>query len=194
MSNLTNASSSIPGLLWSYYIDNLWNYNSGSAVARIGKSLSLPLVLILPILILTLLDISSYVIARTLGVIDDVKASTSDKKTVHAVHDPPSIIINSPKPDQVITPLNTAQSDGSTRLSVTPEPARSPDALPLEYFTSEENNFKLSGFDVFSPAPSQPPSPTISRQQLPADFLMTSVNEHSEDGIHIKRRKRRESK
>jgi hypothetical protein len=92
-------------------------------------------------------DIASYGIARTLGVIDDVKASTSDKATIH-----PAIHINAPSsPSSLSTPTDSERSEDT--------------AMPA-YFTSEASNLKLSGVGVFSPAPSQPPSPTLSRRRL----------------------------
>lgn len=39
-------------------------------------------------------DIASYGIARTLGVIDDVKASTSDMTSIHGIHENGSNSIN----------------------------------------------------------------------------------------------------
>jgi len=77
------SPSAIPGLLWAYYVQYLWNYDSDSWVARIAYSCRILAILVsLPLIILGLLDIASYGIARTLGVIDDVKASTSDKATI----------------------------------------------------------------------------------------------------------------
>lgn len=37
---------------------------------------------------------------------------------------------------------------------------------PRTFYASDEGELKLSGIDVFSPAASQPPSPTLSRSQL----------------------------
>ncbi|KAF9263306.1 hypothetical protein L218DRAFT_341258 [Marasmius fiardii PR-910] len=228
MANVTSTSlDSFPRLLWSFYIEYLCNYQPGSSVARIASLFRiLALVLILPILILTLLvtakflsltdgaliiretfrqDVSSYVIARTLGIVDDVKASTSDRKTLHTMQ-PPSIRVDSPKTDGLIIASSAVVVDdrglphvrdlNSSQLMLAPEQGRSPDASPPEYFTSEENNLKLSGFDVFSPAPSQPPSPTFSRQQLQPDLLLSPVyqlnQDQLDDGIHFRRRKAEE--
>ncbi|KAF8894021.1 hypothetical protein BD779DRAFT_1504780 [Infundibulicybe gibba] len=135
--------SSIPSRIWEFYSQNLWYYGPNSWVARAAYSCRiLAIVVVLPIMILGLLDITSYGIARTLGVIDDVKASTSDKETVH--QDTPTILVHEPKHD--------AQKD--------------PQTSPPAFFVSEDNNLKLSGVGVFSPATSQPPSPTISRRTL----------------------------
>lgn len=41
----------------------------------------------------------------------------------------------------------------------------------------DQSNLKLSGIEVFSPAASQPPSPTISRQRLPFDKGTSTVRD-----------------
>ncbi|KAF8813822.1 hypothetical protein BYT27DRAFT_7083529 [Phlegmacium glaucopus] len=169
------SPSSIPGLLWAFYVQYLWNYESGSWVARIAYSCRILAILIcLPIIILALLDIASYGIARTLGVIDDVKASTSDKATVHNTMTPPSIQI-----DGMITPgSESAFSDSDREDHSLHNKMRSPlsDSSPgiyetanftPVYYAGEDN--RLSGVGVFSPAASQPSSPTLSRHHLPQD-------------------------
>jgi len=168
------SPSSIPGLLWAYYVQYLWNYESDSWVARVAYSCRILAILVsLPIIILGLLDIASYGIARTLGVIDDVKASTSDKATVHNVITPPG----------TITPGSDSSFSDSDRDSLTDHSLhnkmRSPlsDSLlgnanfsqPSVFYAGEDNNLRLSGVGVFSPAASQPPSPTLSRYHLPQD-------------------------
>ncbi|KAK7053442.1 hypothetical protein VNI00_004068 [Paramarasmius palmivorus] len=196
--NVTNASSSFPRLVWSYYVEYLWEYEPNSVVARIAYTFRvLAVMAILPLLILALLDVSSYVIARTLGIVDDVKASTSDKQTVHTIHEPPIIQIDSPKsPASDETSSTKPKEDvhnpyfdfGSSRSSLNTD-TRSPDNSPPEYFTSEENNLKLSGFGVFSPATSQPPSPTITRRQMQPDDRIFSLHEEQlHDDSQIRRR------
>jgi len=148
--------------------------------------------LIVPIVVLTLLDIASYVIARTLGIIDDVKASTSDKETVHATSDAPAIRVYeaatppslSSSSSSIVTEsgrqslLNSADHAQHNRLrrppdlnaeSFTGAHASENGSLPQAYFT-EENSMKLAGVGVFSPAVSRPPSPTMTRKQLNSDL------------------------
>ncbi|KAJ7287850.1 hypothetical protein C8J57DRAFT_1496262 [Mycena rebaudengoi] len=160
-----NTISSLPRLGWDLYIDYLWNWTDypNSWISRIAyTSRVLAILFILPIVILTLLDLASYGIARTLGVIDDVKASTSDKETIH----------NKVPLVQVLdasTPASSSPSDADTLLPS--EYNSSTDTLPPPshphaYFMSEENSLKLSGVGVFSPAASRPPSPTITRRNL----------------------------
>ncbi|KAE9404061.1 hypothetical protein BT96DRAFT_814130, partial [Gymnopus androsaceus JB14] len=160
-----------------FYVEYLWNYKSHSLVAKIGYTFRvLTLVLLLPMMILILIvrlivrsnslfegDIASYTIARTLGVVDIVKASTSDKcmlyenRQTYIFANPPS------KPARAHNPFYTADSDSGQSI---PMPDTTPDVPLTEYFTSEGNNLELSGVGVFSPATSQPASPTISRVQL----------------------------
>lgn len=40
-------------------------------------------------------------------------------------------------------------------------------AQPSVFYAGEDNNLTLSGVGVFSPAASQPPSPTLSKHHLP---------------------------
>lgn len=147
--------------------------------------------------------------------IDDVKASTSDKSTIHtttssptaagaAAHlePPPLIQVNG-----VDTPVSESMfsSDSSDRDSLSLSAAvdnsrhnrmlRSPLSHPTSaaegeevvdtgsqpslYYVGEDGGSKLSGVDVFSPAASMPPSPTISRYNLaynPAGSTKTEVN------------------
>ena len=83
-------------------------------------------------------DISSYVIARTLGVVDSTKASTSDKATIHHEH------VNKER-------LPVIQVDDMSTSSIQPSVQSQATAASLDvseppaYFTSEEHNLKLSG-------------------------------------------------
>jgi len=163
------SPSSIPGLLWAYYVQNLWNYESSSWVARIAYSCRILAILVsLPIIILGLLDIASYGIARTLGVIDDVRASTSDT-SVHNTMIPL---------DGTMTPGSESAFSDSDRDSLIDHNLHNRMRSPLSdsftnisqpsvFYVGEDN--KLSGVGVFSPAASRPPSPTSCRYRLPLD-------------------------
>ncbi|KAJ6499043.1 hypothetical protein C8R45DRAFT_101849 [Mycena sanguinolenta] len=178
--------SSMPRVIWNFYIDYLWNWTDypHSWISRIAYTCRvLAILLIMPIVVLTLLDLASYGIARSLGVIDDVKASTSDKETIHnkipivRVQRPPP----TPSPDSPSTSL-LASTDSETLLDTDFPPIKSnfdsgtlphlsldistPVSQPDAYFAHEENSLKLSGVGVFSPAASRPPSPTITRKKL----------------------------
>jgi len=76
--SLTALSSTFtPYHLWAYYMQYLWNYEPSSWVAQIALVYKVfAFLLVLPLAILGKLDVSSYVVARTLGVVDVVKAST----------------------------------------------------------------------------------------------------------------------
>ncbi|KAJ7045783.1 hypothetical protein C8F04DRAFT_1066155 [Mycena alexandri] len=187
--------SALPRVLWNLYVDHLWNWTDHphSWISRIAYGCRvLAILFIMPVVILTLLDLASYGIARTLGIIDDVKASTSDKETIHNKI-PLVRVVDPSTPSPSSTSLaNTDDSEtlldstsGSERmlsstdtlppLAIFTSPSSS--SHPHAYFTSEENSLKLSGVGVFSPAASRPPSPTITRKGLPDEWRMTDVDE-----------------
>ncbi|KAH9935527.1 uncharacterized protein B0H18DRAFT_415449 [Fomitopsis serialis] len=153
---------SAPASLWQLYVEHLWNYTPGSWVDSAAWTFRmLAFLSILPFAILTLLDVTSYVIARTLGVIDDTKASTSETGSVPTGADTPTIVIQPESPPPTKT----------TMTSPPPTYFRG----PLE----EEGNLELSGVGMFSPVPSQPPSPTISRRELSSH--MHNISEERKD-------------
>lgn len=151
----------------------------------------LALALLLPILILILIDIASYTIARTLGVVDIVKASTSDKQTVHA-RKPPTIHIRAASidlsnPDLTDTPSPNARnpfyvSDSDSSRSISTDSRDMTDVRLTAYFTSEGDNLELSGVGVFSPASSRPPSPVVSRRILDSDINVSPPDFEPDDG------------
>jgi len=145
-----------------------------------------------PFLVLTLLDVTSYIIARTLGVIDDTKASTtySDPNVPPTPPNPnikptapsagkasggrdkrrsnPSILVQS---ESETTSVDEGSLSGglSTPSSSIHQLHGGRDRNQHNFFPNgpmDEGNLKLSGVDMFSPAPSQPPSPTLSRRDL----------------------------
>ncbi|KAJ2917748.1 hypothetical protein MD484_g2636, partial [Candolleomyces efflorescens] len=163
--------TSYPGLLWSSYTQYLWHYEPDSWVATIAySSRVLAVLLCLPTIILGLLDISSYAIARTLGVVDDVKASTSDKVTATQVQAPTILVEAS---TDSATDSDRDSLGGSTLLA-TPSSVESllgegpAPQHPKEFFATE-NNLKLSGVDVLSPAASRASSPVLARKKLAAE-------------------------
>ena len=121
---------------------------------------------------------TSYIIARTLGVIDDTKASTSDRGSLHAVAlaegtdvKPPAIIVQSASiagsmPTSPSVPPNVDQPlDGvgeKPQLEVDHSYSQ-PQSTPSSLY---EGNPALAGVGVFSPAASLPPSPTIERKRF----------------------------
>ncbi|KAH9839483.1 uncharacterized protein C8Q71DRAFT_514218 [Rhodofomes roseus] len=157
---------SAPASLCDLYVEYLWNYQSGSWVDKAASMFRvLAFLSILPFVILTLLDVTSYVIARTLGVIDDTKASTSETGSVPIEADTPTIVIHPESPPSTQTTLTTP---------------------PPTYFRGpleEEGNLELSGVGMFSPVPSQPPSPTISRREL-GSHMHNISEERMDEGIH----------
>jgi hypothetical protein len=120
-----------------------------------------------------------------LGVIDDVKASTSDKETIH--NKIPVVRIqcapSTPSPDSASLIATDSEQDTLTSSTDTDTLPQLESSHPHAYFTSGENSLKLSGVGVFSPAASRPPSPTITRRHLFEEKL-TDVDE----GITFRKR------
>ena len=121
---------------------------------------------------------TSYIIARTLGVIDDTKASTSDRESLH----PPAVVEGSDtKPPAIIVQSASVAGSMSTSSSVPVDVGHLNgirEKLQLEIGRSHshpqsssssslyEGNPALAGVGVFSPAASMPPSPTIERKRF----------------------------
>ena len=114
---------------------------------------------------------TSYIIARTLGVIDDTRASTSDRESLHPVTvvegphtEPPAIIVQSASmPISPNLPTDVGQPSGEMgeKLQlVIDQPHQSEPSSSLY-----EGNPALAGVGVFSPAASTPPSPTLERRR-----------------------------
>lgn len=179
--------SNIPGFIWNAYVKNLWNYQPESWVGRTASTFRvLAVVVILPVVILTLLDVTSYIIARTLGILDDVKASTSDAATV-SLSAPTAHVQSSPLADESKEPHPHAASgsEGQWRSGAPRSRGRSVDrpdergnreahdgsnhtegeSRPQAYFAGEDD-LQLAGVGEFSPAASQPSSPVLPRMKL----------------------------
>lgn len=124
-------------------------------------------------------DVTSYVIARTLGVIDDTKASTSDQESVHPVAvvqgsdtKPPAIVVQSasitggvltspsPPNDMVDQPSDEA----GEKLQLETDRSNHPQSSSSS--SLYEGNPALAGVGVFSPPASMPPSPTIEKKRF----------------------------
>jgi len=158
--------------IWQYYLEYLWYYDSSSWVAKIAYTIRVFAVLfILPATILGMLDISSYLIARTLGVVDVAKASTSDKPVVIRLTIP-SIRIEDTSSSSAVT--DSVLSDESNAATSPELSDRADDEIDdfvqlAELNNSMFSNEELAGVGVFSPASSCPPSPTLSRRKMVSD-------------------------
>lgn len=140
-------------------------------------------------------DITAYVIARTLGVVEVVKASTNDTP-IALKSVPPPIIIE----DTSLTPNLTDSVISTTDESTaTPPDSQHDDRLDgLGQLASLDaslfSNEKLSGVGVFSPATSRPPSPTLSRRKLRTESISIGAGKSilpEDEGLSIRRRPRR---
>ena len=126
---------------------------------------------------------TSYIIARTLGIIDDTKASTSDRESLHPVAvvggpdaKPPRIIVQSASvtgsvstspsfpADAVGQPLDEVA--GRPRLEIDNSQPHSHHPQSSSSSSLYEGNPALAGVGVFSPAASTPPSPTVEKRRF----------------------------
>jgi hypothetical protein len=195
--------SSLPLIVWQYYLEYLWYYDSSSWVAKIASTIRvLAFLLILPVAILGMLDISSYVIARTLGVVDVAKASTTDKPLMPRLTIPSIHVEDTSSPSPCHTDSVVSVTDES--IATSPDISDTADeesngfaelsALDQSLFSNE----KLSGVGVFSPATSRPPSPTLSRRKLirlgESKSLGGEMNVLEDQGLSLRRRPRRNTR
>ncbi|GJE95504.1 hypothetical protein PsYK624_116890 [Phanerochaete sordida] len=156
----STALFSLPFYLWHLYVEHLWNYKAGSWVERTAATFRVMAFLVIaPFAILTMLDVASYVIARTLGVIETTKASTSGAAPLEAGAPAPVPAIH------VASPAREPTSDGEDSSGGAATPA-TPSFLREADNVVAEGNLRLAGVEAFSPAPSAPPSPTLSRRDL----------------------------
>ncbi|KIY51051.1 hypothetical protein FISHEDRAFT_71345 [Fistulina hepatica ATCC 64428] len=203
-----------PRRLWELYLEYLVFYEPNSWTAFIARAFRiLAIFIIFPIFVFTSLvrskflidldapsdtlvciqDIASYVVARTLGVIDDVKASTSDKETVHGS----SVNAMSLRRSDEFTPCDGVRTEsGDTqeveRSSPSSHPLQSSSTLaapdePRAYFASSEDPqyLKLMGNGLFSPAVSRAASPIISRRELPPQTSEKGLHLSDDDAISV---------
>ncbi|KAF9222746.1 hypothetical protein BS17DRAFT_783330 [Gyrodon lividus] len=192
--------SSTPRLLWDIYVKYLWNYQPGSWVGRTASAFRiLAVILVLPVVVLTLLDVTSYVIARTLGVVDDVKASTSDSTNETIPIPVPSAFIQDTSlarasadlaPEENHQTQSAACHQGHNTAADLEDLQASDDSIRPQAFFAGEEDLQLSGVGVFSPAASTPPSPLFSRMKLHTfDSGVVRVGEVNDDeGIVLRRR------
>ncbi|KAA1474217.1 hypothetical protein DENSPDRAFT_840782 [Dentipellis sp. KUC8613] len=179
------SSALSPAHLWRWYVDHLVNYEPTSWVASTVYTFRvLAFLMILPTILLMLLDVTSYVIARTLG---DTSAFTSDKSDAGAAASAPP----------TTTTTTTTNTDTTTDTAVSPADVALPPTPPapptividraaslsVPAFDDEESvgAQRLAGVGVFSPASSRPPSPTVTRKGLPREEAVREEAEEREE-------------
>jgi len=169
-----------PSYLWNSYLHYLWNYGSNSWVATIAYAFRIwAIFTILPTLVLGLLDVTSYIIARTLG---DPTASTSHKSSFATqplaksephvpntdTHTSPTILI----PITVLPPKDETPPSGASTKPSTPARGSGPSTPSLPTFfvdgecSEDDGAARLAGVGVFSPVASMPGSPVASRRNI----------------------------
>jgi len=129
-----------PSYLWNFYLRYLWNYDSNSWVAAIAYAFRIwAIFAIFPTLVLGLLDVTSYVIARTLG---DPTASTSHKSSFASQSHPNS----EPKNPIANTGTDTAQT-------AVPATATAPDSIPIEVLPPQDETPPSGASSTKPPTP-----------------------------------------
>jgi len=187
----------LPRLLWDWYIEYLWDYERGSWVYSSAKSFRIMAwLVVVPFALFIMLDVASYIIARTLGVIDDTKASTSDHASIlQDDNNNNNKNNNDNNKDNRSSGGGGDDSNNSPSIVVQPDPSSIPiphragDSSSLEDLVLHlgepqafgEGNLKLSGVGVFSPAVSCPPSPVVERK-FPSRSLVESEVEGEDEG------------
>jgi len=202
----------VPSQLWRLYVAYLWDPAPGSWVSAIAYMFRIvAIAIVFPFALLTLLDIVSYVIARTLGVVETTRASTSDKRGLVQV---PVVVANedngedgreesraqTPTPDRLGVeeqgtgdPSLHVQAPDSTDSSS----SSSFNAASTAFFFSptEEKSLELSGGNILSPAMSRQGSPTAERHRDAAgpgwnhNVTPSPVEEEGEESITMLRRR-----
>ncbi|KAL1726803.1 hypothetical protein EV714DRAFT_276245 [Schizophyllum commune] len=186
LASLPGTLAALPGTLWRLYVDYLWNYDANSWVAHAAYSMRVMAVLLmLPITVLTMLDIASYVIARTLGVIDDTRASTSDKLP------PPTIRVHAASRRNTLDPSSESTADSPyASTSASSSPAHDDAGFPSSSADPDSSNSGLPGSssdssnpfnpssnpDIASPTPFPPAS-----SALPTEYSFSD----DEEGLHL---------
>ncbi|KZT26671.1 hypothetical protein NEOLEDRAFT_1062185 [Neolentinus lepideus HHB14362 ss-1] len=171
---MTANISSFPYVLWNWYIEYLVRYEYSSWVGKTASTFRiLAFVAIAPFILLTLLDVTSYVIARTLGVVDVTEVSTSDSDKLESMlkDSTPTILLND-ESQQTLSEDDTGTENSSYQghdahntLSKHSRDSAGVE-LPTAYFvTLTDDSMKLSGVGVLSPAASRPSSPTVDLRQ-----------------------------
>lgn len=106
-------------------------------------------------------------IARTLGIVDDVKASTSDQPVVTA-EDTPSILVEDSVSSEESPPAELAPNASPSHRGHNTEIRNAgvqEEMKPQAFFAGEED-LQLSSIGVLSPTPSLPSSPVLFGDKL----------------------------
>jgi len=196
------AMVSLPAHLWRLYVEYLWDPAPGSWVSRTAYTFRiLAYLMIAPFCLLTLVDVTSYVIARTLGVVETTRASTDDKVAI-TIEELASAGVSagavrgsdvgedeeeSGRKNAGDAQFNMKIELDGTQHQQAPS-SLSPQAGPSAYFfnPSEEKNLDLSGANILSPAVSRQGSPGVERRRRELAPVMISEDrvggEHDADG------------
>lgn len=143
-------------------------------------------------------------IARTLGIVDDVKASTSDQPALLRAgaartdsHTPAGLRVageSSPSASEGSPPAGHAHvrhhASPAHRTQSTEMSSGQGEMKPQAFFAGDED-LQLSAIGVFSPSPSQPSSPVLPTDKLSGEggvIRTGDVREPREEDVVLRRR------
>ncbi|KAI0318252.1 hypothetical protein OF83DRAFT_45393 [Amylostereum chailletii] len=173
-----------PYQLWRWYVDYLWYYERDSWVASTASTFRiLAAITLFPGIVLVLLDVASYVIARTLG---DPTASTSSN--------PPRIVIETEAvPSPFFISPEDGEDDGTARLAGAGvfSPAPSQPGSPVATRKNLARDLERYGGSGDTTEGEQEGSSRNGDTSGDESFAMLERDESFEDaGLHMRRRGR----
>ncbi|KAG8933088.1 hypothetical protein FRC03_003447 [Tulasnella sp. 419] len=134
---------------------------------------SLALVVLAPIIILTMLDITAYLIARTLG---HPHPKPLDPSSISTSHKPVDIntskILDLSRDD--VPSIHVTRTPTSAPMSIEVTSTSQSPEFPHHFTSPSEGVFALSGEGVFSPPISRAGSPSIERRRKRSQSNVTA--------------------
>lgn len=129
-------------------------------------------------------------IARTLGIVDDVKASTSDQPAV--TESTPSILVEDTSSEESFpAEQDNYASSVHRQYNTDMRSAGVQEEMKLQaYFTGEED-LQLSGVGILSPSPSMPSSPVLPHECLSGEdgaMRMEESRDAQDEAVTLRRR------
>lgn len=127
-------------------------------------------------------DIVSYGIARTFGIVEDVKASTSGKEAAPSIAEVPVIHINYESASDSVESDHDS-GEGLTEARRTEASNLLAVSQPKAFYASDSEGLGLAGADIFSPATSAPSSPTLRRKTFLKGDDIRHVDAKLQEGL-----------
>lgn len=129
-------------------------------------------------------------IARTLGIVDDVKASTSDQPAVTAEGMPSILVEDTSSEESFPAEQDNYTSSVHRQYNTDMRSAGVQEEMKLQaYFTGEED-LQLSSVGILSPSPSQPSSPVLLHENLSGEdgaMRMEDPRDAQDEAVTLRR-------